>query len=424
MNRSATSSHALVLPGDGSEVGWREPHAYFTAELLADGGSWREIPGSPDSSCGFFEPYWLDEVVRLAPGESRRLSRMDSPAVLPAQGRVRIRAHYAYKATPSKRDFEDQDPIPLPEGLGAMNGVPTFELGSAPLELTLVPPGFARGQIESDLALELTRASSTPAYSWEPQRLNVRIVNRSSSRTHRVVKPVFARTPSSDEPGVFPRVEVERSGGVWWMAYPLGGGFYDGPIDAHVTAPPQLDWHLRVVELAPGRAIDFELPASRLLHDFKDSRAARVSVSYDFSGLPIRDEFKRALPAPAAFGEMAATPPFRLVSNKIAWPVSAPLELELTLRIDRDPRNAPTLANSLRVVLRNRDAEPIEISSAQRPAKLNLSATGLTGEHGSSVARGQLILPSFTVATHTELSLLEDPAVAACTQALSRPFPA
>ncbi len=422
VNRSTTTSHPIVLPGDGSSAGWREPHARFSAEVQAEDGTWRTLPIREVGRCGLYDANWLDEVVRLAPGAAQRLAWMGTLPELPEQGRVRIRAHYAYKATPSLRDYEDRDPIPPPEGLGGMAGVAPFELVSAPIELLLEAPDCARSQIESDLALELTRADSKPAYSWDPQRLDARIVNRSSSRTHRVVRPVFTRNPSGDEPGVVPSVEVERSGGAWWPAYPLGGGFYDdGPIDAHVTAPPQLDWRVRVVELAPGQSVDFELPASRLLYDFKDSSAARVSVSYGFRGLPIRDESNRALPAPAALGEMVSTPPFCLASNKVAWPVSSPLELEITLRTDRDPRSAPTLANSLRVVLRNRGDESIEISSAQRPAKFAVSADGLMRAEGPAFARCELVLPPLVIAPHTELSLLDDPSIGACAPERTRP---
>lgn len=422
VNRSTTDSHAVVLPRDGSEVGWREPHVRFSAEVQAEDGAWRTLPMQGLERCGLYDANWLDDVVTLAPGVAQRLDWMGSIPELPEHGRVRIRAHYAYKAGPSLRDYEDPEPIPLPEGLGGMAGVAPFELVSAPLELLLEAPDCARSQIENDLALELTRASSTPAYSWEPQRLNLRLVNRSNSRTHRVVRPVFTRTPSSDEPVVVPRVEVERSGGVWWPAYPLGGGYYDdGPIDAHVTAPPQLDWRLRSVQLAPGQSVDFDVPASRLLYDFKGSSAARASVSYGFRGLPIRDEFDRALPAPASFGAMASTPPFRLESNKVAWPVSSPLELEITLRADRDLRSAQTLANSLRVVLRNRSAESIEISSVQRPAKLAVSVDGLRREEGPAFARCELVLPPLALAPHAELSLLEDPSIGACAPERTRP---
>jgi hypothetical protein len=423
VNRSTTTSHAIVLPGDGSNAGWREPHVYFTAEVLAEDGAWVATPMRGGGRCGNYDPYWLDEIVRLAPGASQRLGWMGPLPTLPEHGRVRVRAHYAYNATPPGREWSDTDRSPPPGGLGEMEGVAPFELVSAPIELTLAAPDSTRRQIESDLALELTRESSTPAYSWEPQRLSVKLVNRSSSRTHRVVRPVFTRDRFGGEPGVHAAVEVERLDGVWKLAERLLGGFYDGPIDFNEMRSPQPDWRPRVVDLAPGQSLDFSLPASRLLYDFTSSRAARVSLSYEYWARPVRDAQDRALAAPASLGEMASTPRFRLQSNTVTWPVHSPLEFELTLRTDRDPRHATSLADCLRVVLRNRSDETIEISSARAPAKLEVSADGLMGEHGAAWVRCGFVLPQLAIAPHAELSLLENPSIVARTPQMTVPRP-
>lgn len=139
VNRS-TTAQVVVLPGDGSEVGWREPHVFFTAEVLADDGRWNAAPQPLRARCGLYDANWLHDVVRLAPGETRRLHWMGPLPQLPERGRARIRAHYVYKATPPKRAWDASESTPVPGGLGDMDGVAPFELISAPLEVTLSAP--------------------------------------------------------------------------------------------------------------------------------------------------------------------------------------------------------------------------------------------------------------------------------------------
>jgi hypothetical protein len=189
------------------------------------------------------------------------------------------------------------------------------------------------------------------------------------------------------------------------------GGFYDGPIDDYETLPPHPDWRPQVVELAPGQSIDFELPASRVLFGFRGARAARMSVAYDYAAVPARDANGELVSAPDSLGAMAAVPPFGLRSNEIEWLVRSPLEIEILPRADRDPSRSSSLADHLRIVLRNGGDEAVEISSAQAPARLEISASGLIVEQGATEVRGTLVLPPLTIPPHGEISFLDDPTI-------------
>jgi len=287
VNRSPGTSYPVVMPGDGSDAGMREPHVYFTTEVLAGDGSWKPLQHRGGARCGNYDPYWLDEVIVLDPGAWRRLQWINPP-VLPESGRARIRAHYTYEARPAERPWGNVDRTPLSDGLGGMRGVEPFELISAPVELTLQAPEHTRADIERDLALELTREGPPAVFSWQPVRFQVKLVNRSKVDAYRVVRPSFTRDESQHEPRVGENVQIDRGDGSWVTAEKLMGGFYDGPIDDYETRPPQPDWRPQVVDLTPGQSIEFELPASRVLYRFRDARAARMSVSYDYFAVPVR----------------------------------------------------------------------------------------------------------------------------------------
>ena len=51
INRSERS-YLVVKPGDGSGVGWREPHVYYSAEIDVGGGRWQPIPKKWIGRCG------------------------------------------------------------------------------------------------------------------------------------------------------------------------------------------------------------------------------------------------------------------------------------------------------------------------------------------------------------------------------------
>lgn len=65
-----TSSQAvqLVVPGDGSQVGWRTPILTWTAKLEG-----KPIAELSPARCGMMNAIEADEIFTLAPGESRTL---------------------------------------------------------------------------------------------------------------------------------------------------------------------------------------------------------------------------------------------------------------------------------------------------------------------------------------------------------------
>jgi hypothetical protein len=134
VNRSAAATYSVAKAGDGSEVGWREPHVFFTAERQTEAGEWVEVPKGDYSRCGMFSPGV--DAKKLAPGAQLKLEWLPEPSQmldLNEPGKVRVRAHYAFRTTDKKKSRG----VPLPKGLREL---PPFELVSAPVELTLVRP--------------------------------------------------------------------------------------------------------------------------------------------------------------------------------------------------------------------------------------------------------------------------------------------
>ena len=410
VNRSPTTTYPIVRPGDGSDADWREPYVCFTTEVQAEDGTWQEVPHQGVARCGVYDPYWLDEVQRLAPGQSVRLDMGTTP-FLPEHGALRIRAHYAYKARPPGRQWGDPDRSPPPGGLGGMQGVDPFELVSAPIEFAITAPEHTRAEIEDDLVLELGAANAKPSYSWTPVRLHARLRNRSTIHAHRVVRPGFFRAEERQEPHVAALAHIDRGDSRWLQADRLAGGFYDGPIDGLQARPGQTDWRSQVVELRPGQSIEFDLPASCALYDFREARAVRVSVDYGYSAWPIRDAKGECAAAPESLGAMAAVPPFVLHSNELTWPMSSPLEIEITPRGDRDATRVSSLADLVTVVLRNRGDEAIEISNAESAAKIEISVSSLMCGESAVECQGCLVVGPLVIQPNSVISLLEDPAI-------------
>ncbi len=134
-NGSTSQHHPAVLSGDGSEMGWREPHVWYSGFVDAGDGCWQPLEPRRTGRCGMFDEDWRDEVVTLAPGQSEPLQWLASPAnalAMEVTGRVRLYAHYAYRAGTKTRG-ETAD-------LGAMEGIEAFELVSNPIEFELRSP--------------------------------------------------------------------------------------------------------------------------------------------------------------------------------------------------------------------------------------------------------------------------------------------
>jgi hypothetical protein len=127
-----------VMPGDGSGVGWREPHVYYTAQRLDPEGNWHEVEKGELGRCGLYDHDWHDEIHTLDSGETVVLEWLPSPAwqlQLQQAGRVRLFAHYEFSAGVGFGGERGKS-----EDLDDMADVPAFHLVSAPLELEVVRP--------------------------------------------------------------------------------------------------------------------------------------------------------------------------------------------------------------------------------------------------------------------------------------------
>ena len=136
VNRSTTVTHRVVVPGDGSGVGWREPHVFYTGQRRAADGTWGDLDRRGFGRCGMYDHNWHDDVRELEPGKSLDIHQwLAQPAQvfdLGGTGTYRLRLHYRYAGgTLGKGQARDADP-------GPMKGVPEFELISEPVEFEVV----------------------------------------------------------------------------------------------------------------------------------------------------------------------------------------------------------------------------------------------------------------------------------------------
>jgi hypothetical protein len=130
-NRSATRTYPVVLANDGSEVGWREPHAYFNVELLRASGVWEPAPKETGGRCGLYAVDWAKDIVSLAPGERVKMPWMPFyGSELADATKVRIVAYYTYG-----KHARDKSKVPP-----LLHTMPEYTLTSAPLEIPVAHP--------------------------------------------------------------------------------------------------------------------------------------------------------------------------------------------------------------------------------------------------------------------------------------------
>jgi hypothetical protein len=174
-NRSKTATHPVILPGDGSSDGRREPWIRWSATLQPAGGAPRDLVREPNDRvpCKQFDYDWRKSVVLLAPGEQVEL-RDWLPLIgedYEAQdaGTLRLVARYSYRRVPPGGRPD------APAAFGQMGDAPAFDLVSAPVAFRVVRP----------LDVVVARGASKPrAMAGTAARLgdllDVRVVNRSA----------------------------------------------------------------------------------------------------------------------------------------------------------------------------------------------------------------------------------------------------
>jgi hypothetical protein len=209
-NRSRNRSYTVVKPGDGSGVGWREPHVYFTAEARAKDGTWKALPKRSLARCGMFDPDWNKDVVKLGPGRALLLKDwLPAPerAVEYQQpGAIRVYVHYVYSRGRAAKGKRTGAVSP-----GRMGATPGFHLVSKPVQLKVIRP--------LDLRLKVKRRRLAAGWNHQLSRiLSVTLENRSGQ------KQVLTRPTTTgeaqlhlelkDKPGRSPRIDqpTTRSG--------------------------------------------------------------------------------------------------------------------------------------------------------------------------------------------------------------------
>src|SRR5205823_3504156 len=131
VNRSATRTYPVVLANDGSEVGWREPHAFFTVELLRASGAWEPAPAESGGRCGLYAMDWTKDVVSLAPGERVKMPWMPFyGGELGDATKMRVVARYVYG-----KHARDKSKVPP-----VLHAMPEYALQSAPMDIPIAHP--------------------------------------------------------------------------------------------------------------------------------------------------------------------------------------------------------------------------------------------------------------------------------------------
>jgi hypothetical protein len=129
----------VVKPGDGSEVGWREPWVRFEVEQNTPGPdgvvAWVRLGEPQLGRCGLYDPNWEKDAVALAAGESIPLKDwLPDPAQafgLKA-GTYRVTVRYQFRGGATKGHIPASTPPKV------MVGVAPYEVVSKPIELVIV----------------------------------------------------------------------------------------------------------------------------------------------------------------------------------------------------------------------------------------------------------------------------------------------
>jgi hypothetical protein len=162
----------VVRPGDGSEMGWREPYVYFTAQREVLPEVWEDVPKGDISRCGNYDDAWDKDTTPLDPGRSMSLTERwyltpETALDLAEPGRVRIVAHYQYRrGAGSSWRYDPRVSVP-----DELRGTPAFEVVSEPVEVRIVRPLEAVLTVKGALRVDGATAIGS--------ELDLSLVNRS-----------------------------------------------------------------------------------------------------------------------------------------------------------------------------------------------------------------------------------------------------
>jgi hypothetical protein len=165
VNTSKERTYAVVKPGDGSEVGLRTPHVFYTATVTRTDGETHPVPKAEYGRCGQFDRDRTKDIVALKPGEKLPLWRWlrppDKMLELQEAGEVRLVVHYSCRAV--------------------REGAPAFEVVSAPVVFEVVRP--------LEVVLKVRKPLQTRVQTRLSELFDVTLVNRSND-------PVEVKSPT------------------------------------------------------------------------------------------------------------------------------------------------------------------------------------------------------------------------------------
>jgi len=189
-NTSESTRHSVVTPGDGSRVGWREPHIRYEVERLGAEGEWVKVETQGIMRCGNYDANWLDEIETLEPGAAVKFEHY-GPITwihdLVRPGRYRIRGVYTFSETSSRASQWEkrEDASEAPE-LGEMAAYAPYALHSRwlawtaiePLRVTIVRTGtvvFGTPKMASEVIVARVENVSAQTLTIQPDQVSVRI---------------------------------------------------------------------------------------------------------------------------------------------------------------------------------------------------------------------------------------------------------
>jgi hypothetical protein len=264
----AWTQHWLVKPDDGSEMGWREPYVFYTAQREVAPGVWQDVPRQSVSRCGNYDVQWDEDITALLPGASLSLDPRwltpDRALDLEAAGKVRLYAHYQYSAGQERDgDFFGGSAVHVPREL---EGVPPFELVSAPLEIEIQRP--------LDLALSTTGPLQPGEQTKMDEAFALSLSNRAGGAFPLPVREEDARV----------HFEIQGAGLRWGTGYnpaqiERGRGQDLAPgASVHVMAGPQSRADF---SMPPGKATrSVQVRAVMFLWPFQDPRHREIKSNW------------------------------------------------------------------------------------------------------------------------------------------------
>jgi len=255
-------------------------------------------------------------------------------------------------------------------GCSSVDSAPNLG-GTAAAPPTPTSAQIPKSEVERDLGLELTRASSGAMDEERDPRLDVWLVNKSTTRSHPVVLSNDGSESGWREPHTFFAVELQRPSGAWETAPEMGGircGLY------------AQDWTKDIVTLAPGQRV--KMPWMTYPHSqIGDATKIRISAIYEY-GAHARDKTK----VPPLLHPM---PEYRVMSAPMELPIEHPYALEVRLKGALPTTPESSIASAVDVIIENRTRGTLPVGTSESGAQLwfevKLADPGPEGDGGTSL---------------------------------------